>query len=198
MLDADAPPPPDPPPLPTRSCGECTVCCTALTIDDPELTKVQGVPCRHIAAGGGCGIYHTRPRICRTYYCGWRQLKWVRETLRPDRSGVLVQLRGEIDFDGTRRLGVTVTLLRRAALQAEGLAESIAAGVAAGIPVYVSIPGAPGYTAAEARINDALEPAVAARDKPEVLRILREVFAKGSRGPRRRVRISPPRGAGKS
>ncbi len=198
MLDADAPPPTDPPPLPSRSCGACTVCCTALTIDDPELKKVQGVPCRHVVPGGGCGIYHTRPRTCRTFYCGWRELKWVRETLRPDRSGVLFQLRGEIDHDGTKRLGVTVTLLRRDALQADGLAESIAAGVAAGIPVYVAIAGGPGFTASEARINDALEPAITARDKGAVLDLLREVYAKGSRGPRRRIRLDRPRAAGKS
>jgi hypothetical protein len=110
-------------------------------------------------------------------------LKWVRETLRPDRSGVLIRLHGEISRkDGSKRLGVMVTLLNRAALKAEGLAETVAAAVAAEVPVWLHIPGPPGHTAAQTRLNDALREPVRARDKPALLRILREAYAIGRSG----------------
>lgn len=182
-----------------RECGACNVCCIALTIDDPELQKVQGYRCRHAQRDNSCAIYATRPQTCRTFYCGWRRLKWVRENLRPDRSGVLIQLHGEVSkADGTKRLGVAFTLLNTAALKADGLAESVAAAVAAGIPVFLNIPGPPGYTSAQARINEALEDAVRAKDKAAVLRVLREAHAKGRSGDRRRIVISrrPDRDAG--
>ena len=174
-----------------RTCGSCNVCCVALTIDDPELQKAQGYRCRHAQRDNSCGIYRTRPDTCRTFHCGWRRLKWVRESLRPDTSGVLVQLHGEISqADGTRRLGVAFTLLTKAALKAEGLAELVAAAVAADVPVFLTIPGPPGYTAAQARINAALADAVARKDKPGLLRILRELYAVGRAGARKPVVMS--------
>lgn len=170
-----------------RSCGSCNVCCVALTIDDPDLQKVQGYRCRHLKPDQGCGIYETRPHTCRTFFCGWRQLKWVREPLRPDTSGVLVQLAGETASDGTKQLGVAIVLLNRAALKAEGLAETVAAAVAARIPVFLTIPGPPGYTSARAKINTYLEPAVAAKDKAAVLAFLDQAQRKGRRGKSRRI-----------
>ncbi len=162
----------------------------ALTIDDPELQKVQGYRCRHAQRDNSCRIYATRPHTCRTFYCGWRRLKWIREPLRPDRSGVLVRLHGEINADGAERLGVEFTLLTSAALRADGLAESIAAAVAAEIPVFLSLPGPPGYTSAQARINEVLHDAVRSRDKAAVLRILAEIRAKGRAGKRQRIVLS--------
>jgi hypothetical protein len=174
-----------------RSCGECNVCCVALTIDDPELQKVQGYRCPHAQADHSCGIYATRPQACRAFYCGWRRLKWVREPLRPDRSGVLIRLHGEISRkDGSRRLGVMITLLNRAALKAEGLAETVAAAISAEVPVWLHIPGPPGHTAAQARLNDALREPVRARDKAAVLRILREGYAIGRAGEFRPITLA--------
>src|ERR1700742_4398768 len=110
--------------VPGRACGGCNVCCVALTIDEPALQKLQGYRCKNTLPDKGCAIYETRPQTCRTFFCGWRRLKWVRETLRPDSSGVLVRLHHEKAADGTMRLGVMVTLLTDAALKAEGLAET--------------------------------------------------------------------------
>jgi hypothetical protein len=166
--------------LPDRACGACNVCCVALTIDDPALRKPQGYRCRNARADNSCAIYETRPQTCRTFFCGWRQLKWVRETLRPDRSSVLVRLHGEIGEDGGKRLGVAITLLTKAALKAEGLAETVAAAVSAGIPTYLHVPGPPGYTAAMGRINEAVADAVLARDKAELLATLRKARAKAA------------------
>jgi Fe-S-cluster containining protein len=159
-----------------RTCGSCNVCCIALTIDDPQLQKLQGHRCRNARTDNSCAIYATRPETCRTFYCGWRRLKWIRETLRPDHSGVLVRLHGESTTEHpTPRLGVIFTLLNGAALKAEGLAESVAAGVAADVPVYLHIPGPPGKTAAQVRINEVLQDAVITRDKAAVLQILQRI-----------------------
>ncbi len=155
-----------------RPCGECNVCCVALTINDPALQKLPGVRCRHAQHDNSCAIYATRPHTCRAFYCGWRQLKWIRETLRPDRSGVLVQLHGEVSADGTPRMGVAFTLLNAAALRADGLAESVAAAVRADVPVYLHVPGPPGRTSTRVRINEVLLDAVLTWNKPGILNIL--------------------------
>ena len=168
--------------MPGRACGTCNVCCVALTIDDPELRKPQGYRCRNTLPDKSCAIYASRPQTCRTFYCGYRRLKWVRDTLRPDVSGVLVRLHGEVSPDGKAKIGVMFTLLTDAALKAEGLAESVAAAVAADVPVYLHVPGPPGYTAGRARINEALIDAVQARDKAAVLQILRRARAMGRAG----------------
>lgn len=170
--------------VPGRECGACNVCCVALTIDDPALRKPQGYRCPNTTPDHGCRIYDSRPDTCRTFFCGWRRLAWVRDGLRPDRSGVLVRLQGEVKADGARTLGVAFALLTDAALKADGLAESVAAAVQAGVPVYLHVPGPPGYTASQARINEVLEPAVLTRDKAELLRVLRAARNKGRGGKR--------------
>ena len=164
-----------------RTCGSCNVCCVALTINDPQLQKLQGHRCRNARLDNSCAIYETRPETCRTFYCGWRRLKWIRETLRPDNSGVLVRLHGEnaAEDSTTPRFGVIFTLLNTAALKAEGLAESVAAGVAANVPVYLHIPGPPGRTDAQVQINEVLEGAVLTKDKPAVLQILARIRRRG-------------------
>ena len=193
LIDRDMPE--DPHLVPGRACGSCNACCVALTIDDPELQKLQGHRCRHSERDGGCGIYPARPHTCRTFYCGWRRLKWIRESLRPDQSGVLVLLDSEISkTNTTERLaigGVQFMLLSKAALKAEGLAESVAAAVAARIPVYLCIPGEPGFTFASGQINEDLEEAVRIRDKAAVLRILRERRAAFRSVKRERIVLSP-------
>ncbi len=164
-----------------------------LTIRDPALQKVQGVRCPNACLGAGCTIYDSRPHACRAFYCGWRQLKWVRQTLRPDKSGVLVRLRGErSQVSNAQRVGVIFTLLSRAGLKADGLAESIAAAVSAAIPVYIEVPGPPGYTSGMAKVNDALIGPVLAKDKATVLRILRQAWTAGRRGEHQPVDMASP------
>jgi len=166
-----------------RACGSCNVCCVALTINDVQMQKLPGIRCRHAQRDNSCAIYETRPETCRKFFCGWRTLKWVREGLRPDRSGVLVQFHGTVSPEtGERKLGVVITLLNGGALRAEGLAETVAAAIAADIPVYLSVPGPPGHTSGRARINDALQEPVRLRDKEAVLAILREARAMGRTG----------------
>jgi hypothetical protein len=75
-----------------RACGECSLCCTVLRVD--ELGKLGGVPCRalrSVAAGGGCGIHARRPAICRAYRCLWLQ-GGLEPDDRPDRLGAVLDL----------------------------------------------------------------------------------------------------------
>jgi len=70
-----------------RDCGSCNVCCTAMHVR--PLNKPSGERCPH-QSPDGCGIYHQRPGVCRTWFC-----MWVRDdgrvfdaSHRPDRLGV--------------------------------------------------------------------------------------------------------------
>lgn len=68
-------------------CGTCDACCTALGIADDQLKKIEGAPCEHLCASG-CGIYETRPSVCRSFECQWLQIGGS-EKYRPDNSGLL-------------------------------------------------------------------------------------------------------------
>jgi hypothetical protein len=80
--------------VPGRACANCTVCCTIPTIDKPELQKRAGATCRHCSKG--CEIYETRPSVCRTFFCGWRQLEIFGEDWRPDKCGAYAELETDI------------------------------------------------------------------------------------------------------
>jgi len=159
--------------VPGRSCGACNVCCVVPTIDEPALQKLPGYRCHNALPDGGCAIYATRPRTCREFFCGWRQLKWIGEALRPDVSGVLVRLVREATLvPGLDRFGVTFTLLVDDSLRAPGLAEAVAAAIHAEVGTYLIVPGPPGCTSSRVRLNDVLDEAVRQRDKAAVLQTL--------------------------
>jgi hypothetical protein len=169
--------------VPGRDCGTCNACCIWLTIDDPELRKVQGHRCANLRPDSACAVYPTRPRTCRDYYCGFRRLDWVPATLRPDLSSVLIGLQ----YDGPpsnpdRRLGVSFSVLGDDALGVDCLAETVAAAVAAELPVWLHVPGPPGHTAASARIDAVLREPVRMGDLQTVLRILQLAHARGKQG----------------
>lgn len=82
------------PVLADRACGDCTACCTVLTVDTPDFSKPAGVPCHHLGSHG-CGIHAVRPPICRSWFCAWRRVAALPESARPDRSGLLVSLNFE-------------------------------------------------------------------------------------------------------
>lgn len=52
-----------------RECGACSLCCLLLNV--PEAGKPEHGWCPHCVKGRGCGIYETRPDICRGYACLW-------------------------------------------------------------------------------------------------------------------------------
>lgn len=79
------------PVLADRSCGDCTACCSVLTVDTPDFKKPAGTPCVNLTERG-CGIHAVRPTICRTWFCAWRRVAEMPDWARPDRSGLLVSL----------------------------------------------------------------------------------------------------------
>lgn len=73
-------------------CGACSLCCKVMAI--PELGKADGEWCKHICRNHkGCGIYETRPEVCRAFLCLWRKGMALTGSgpkhLRPDRCGVV-------------------------------------------------------------------------------------------------------------
>lgn len=79
------------PVLADRDCGDCTACCTVLTVNTPDFSKPAGTPCINLSRAG-CRIHDVRPHICRTWFCGWRRVATMPDAARPDRSGLLVSL----------------------------------------------------------------------------------------------------------
>ena len=68
-----------------RNCDGCGACCTVLNV--PQLNSPAYESCRHLCAGG-CGIYESRPEICRVYFCEWA-LGNAPEWMKPNVCGVV-------------------------------------------------------------------------------------------------------------
>ena len=139
--------------VPGRQCGDCTVCCTVMAIDKPEIQKEAGVTCRHCV--GGCTIYDTRPPLCRDYYCGWRQLPILDESWRPDRSGVYVEVE---PVEGTTGLSLVLVGNPLKTVRQTWFIDFIAIGVKGQVPLSLGIlgpEGIPGRVSAAQYAGDA-------------------------------------------
>lgn len=79
-----------------RECGECKACCVVFHID--ELDKPAGKKCEHLCARG-CSRYDDRPATCRAYRCAWLD-GFGDDEMRPDRSGIVYDLRDRADGKG--------------------------------------------------------------------------------------------------
>ncbi len=131
-----------------RACGECTVCCTVMAIDKPEIQKEAGLTCRHCARG--CTIYETRPALCRDFYCGWRQLPILDDSWRPDRSGVFVELE---QIDGQTGLSLVLIGNPLKTVRQTWFIEFVAVGVREDVPLQLGIPGPRGHQGASLLLN---------------------------------------------
>jgi hypothetical protein len=70
-----------------RRCGDCTLCCTVMGVDDYPGGKDPGVQCPDVCSRG-CRVYATRPQTCRDFACLWVQgglPKWM----RPNKIGIV-------------------------------------------------------------------------------------------------------------
>ncbi len=139
---------PDIPPIPGRDCGSCTVCCTLMAIDKPEMQKQAGVACRHCAAG--CTIYDTRPSLCRDYFCGWRQLPILDDSWRPDRSGVFVELE---PIEGQMGLKLVLAGNPLKIVRSPWFIDFVITGVRGNIMLEMGIPGPEGFQGASLLLN---------------------------------------------
>jgi len=143
-----------------RSCGECTVCCTALAIETLELRKQPGVTCAHCTVRG-CGIYESRFPICRSYFCGWFGLPELDESWRPDRSGILISPRHDgIPPQYEAGEGIEFLLLiGEAALAHPPFIPLLRALLESRTPAFLALPGPVGHYPARVFLNDVLAPA---------------------------------------
>lgn len=143
--------------VPNRECGECSVCCISLRIQEANLKKAADVRC-HNLSDSGCGIYTERPSVCRNWYCGWRLIPLLGEEWRPDKSKILIKLSES-----------TAVLQPLKAEHAKKLLDEptltlVAKLMNVGLNVETSIPTKPGFCNALMNINDKLEKAVNERD----------------------------------
>jgi hypothetical protein len=160
-----------------RSCGSCTVCCIALAIDALELRKPVGQVCPHCVLDQGCAVYESRPAICRGWFCGWRQLDWLNEALRPDLSGILIFLTNEDLPPGfAGESGIEVLPLTAAGLKAEGLAEALGGFIGANVATFLRVAGTDGRAGSRWLLNDDLKAAAAQGHKAALLRDFRQLY----------------------
>ncbi len=156
-----------------KSCGPCQACCVALKIDAPQLRKKASVPCLHLVQKG-CGIYETRPPVCRSFLCGWRLLPALDASWRPDLSGVMLVEIPPAQLSQTYRAagpGWVFVILDGEKALTPRLAKFIAGLVARKVAVFLSAmtPRLP--------LNEQLAPLVAANNLDGVLRVLQQTHA---------------------
>jgi len=145
--------------VPDRDCGACTSCCRDLAID--ELQKAPGILCVHCVEGQGCGIYQTRPKSCRVWFCGWRQMAQLDDTWRPDRCEILITGPVQEIPAGYPRNGLTFELIGSLEkISWPPLVQAIRALVANSIPVFLSVRGEPAYVSGSVFLNDELRSAM--------------------------------------
>jgi hypothetical protein len=127
--------------LAKRQCGPCTVCCTELKIETPELRKKARLPCSHLGAAG-CGIYTTRPPVCQQFLCGWRLFAEMGDHWRPDQSGVLALRKAPGELPAAWQhapYGVHLVVIGgEAAVKRPAFADYAASLLARGLPVFLS------------------------------------------------------------
>jgi hypothetical protein len=75
-------------PSATRDCGDCTLCCKVMAIE--QLAKPASSWCPHCKPGHGCLIYATRPAEGRTYACLWLTDHRLDQRWKPNRSKLVL------------------------------------------------------------------------------------------------------------
>jgi hypothetical protein len=74
--------------VPTRTCGDCTLCCKVMAID--ELKKPAGSWCRRCNVGHGSKIYTGRPIECQTFNCVWLIDERLGPHWKPNKSKIVL------------------------------------------------------------------------------------------------------------
>ena len=145
--------------VPNRECGSCSACCVSLHINEPELQKHADIPCPNLSSQGGCGIYPTRPGVCKGWYCVWRLMPSLGDEWRPDKCKVLIRLEpGVAGFTLQPLDSPNMVLTKPEVLQLVG------AAIDGGGEVFISIPTRPGWTSAKTSLNAPMFSAIQSRD----------------------------------
>jgi hypothetical protein len=71
-----------------RECGECTLCCKVMAIE--ELAKPASSSCPHCKPGRGCLIYANRPAECRAFSCLWLINDLLDQHWKPSKSKLVL------------------------------------------------------------------------------------------------------------
>ena len=144
---------PTPDLVPGRECGDCMVCCTVPTIDQPAIQKPAGATCRHCEHG--CRIHETRPEVCRQYFCAWRRMAIFSEDWRPDRSGVFSELETDVPDYLMASVGISLTLTGNPlkTIRQPGFIDFVVTGIRGGVPLFLALPGPVGYKGAKVCLN---------------------------------------------
>jgi len=159
---------------PEKTCGPCQVCCVALKIKTPQLRKDARSPCPHLVEKG-CGIYESRPPVCRSFLCGWRLMPELDASWRPDLSGVMLLPLPEAQIPKAyRAAGSGWVLVISDAKKAitPRLGRLAAAMVKRRTAVFLSV------MTPRIQMNEQLEGSVAADDLDGVMRVLRQAYAR--------------------
>jgi len=155
-----------------RECGECQVCCIMPTIDQRDIQKLPGSPCRH-SLQGGCGIYETRPEVCRIFFCGWRRSRDVPDDWRPDRSGVFIVL--EVNtLPQYGPFGVILNLVGNPlkTVRRPDFIDFVVKNVRNNVAVYLGLPGPTGRQTARVLLNNPPLLDAASRSRANVKTVL--------------------------
>ena len=169
-----------------RECGQCTICCTALKINEPDFKKLAGVTCGHCVNGVGCSIYDSRYDVCREWHCGWRRFAWLSPEMWPQTSGIMVRIRHASEEQAAGpRLGLTFHVLTsHLALYTKPVWNAIGTAILNGIPTYLGVSAPVGYEGRTVYLNDALRSAFERRDGGEIKRALRRAYYTGRAAPK--------------
>jgi hypothetical protein len=152
--------------VPGRQCGDCKICCVLPPIDEPEMQKQTNATCRHRLAGG-CDIYETRPSVCRTYFCGWRQLAFLDEDWRPDISGVLIES-GTQATVGAQSLVLTLVANPLKTVREPRFQDFIRKAIEQNRSIFLCLPGRRGQAKAALALNTPEMRSAAAQSRAEV------------------------------
>jgi hypothetical protein len=71
-----------------RACGDCTLCCKVMAIE--ELAKPAGSWCPHCRPRQGCLRYADRPAECRSFSCLWLVNELLDASWKPNRSKLVL------------------------------------------------------------------------------------------------------------
>jgi hypothetical protein len=72
-----------------RKCGQCSLCCKLLPINEDDFVKKEDTWCEHCTKPG-CAIYEERPRACRTWACKWLTTPMMDEYWYPAKAKMVV------------------------------------------------------------------------------------------------------------
>ncbi|MEZ5757878.1 MAG: hypothetical protein R3D86_06630 [Emcibacteraceae bacterium] len=177
--------------VPNRECGDCTVCCQHIPINQPDFVKLPNVKCEHLLKKGGCGIYQTRPATCAGWYCAWRHSEVLKQDWRPDKLGALIEISlNGIPHDFQAKEGIVIKILdRKKAFSNDDFIKFIAIMVNRGTAITLSYGVDPGFTAASTFLNRTLKPAVEIGTKVAVMNVLNRIMDDLEKFPKKKYRI---------